>query len=401
MKRSYLLPVLVVMLALAGLAVWIARNTYWAEVQVPQPLQGEAATNPTYGAQKLVALLGGQAQRLRLASERSAQPGVLVLAHFEWSLIDRRRSDLQRWVQQGGHLVVDDSTASDAQFETWSGISKEFPKAKRPTDTAADDADASAEATAGQPMAPAGPRRRDTCGQYTVSPPVQFLRTLWLCDLHGFGWLASSSPVLWSLRNDNGYQALRVAVGRGTVTRVKGEVFGSRELLRADNGLLFAYVAQLHRGQRVSFLAQTQAPPLAALIWHFAAPVVLLVALALLLWLWRGAVRFGPLSAATDPARRSLAEQIRGTANFALRFGAGRSLRIAAQRALFEAARQRIVGFAHLPADSQAAALSMASGLEPQVLSNALAERDRSGHELIDDLTSLVLVRRALLNLRT
>ena len=54
--------------------------------------------------------------------------------------------------------------------------------------------------------------------------------------------------------------------------------------------------------------------------------------------LWRGGVRFGPLTAASETARRSLAEQIRGTGQFVLRHGGGEALHAAAVRALNEAA---------------------------------------------------------------
>lgn len=381
MTRKYL-PILIVVLALASLAAWIARHTYWAPISVPQAPTGEALTNPRYAAQRLVALLGGHARRLHLAADLPRPAGVLVLANFKWSLIDQRQQQLEQWVEQGGQLLVDESTANDVKFEKWSRIVSNVPK---PTESEASASVVHAMAVGTEP-----------CSDFQVSPQVRFLRNLRLCGVKRWGWLSTSREPLWSVNNEDGYQALRVSVGRGSVTRIHGEIDGNSMLLRADNGLLFAYAAQLGRGQDVSFLTETQAMPLIALIWHYGAPVVMLALLALVLGLWRGGVRFGPLSQATDPARRSLGEQIRGTAHFALRFGAGGALRGAAARALAESARSHLVGYGHMSRLEQTAALAAASGLPAAQLAWSLADRPRTRHELTNDVASLVLARRLL-----
>jgi hypothetical protein len=73
----------------------------------------------------------------------------------------------------------------------------------------------------------------------------------------------------------------------------------------------------------VHFLTESEHPSLLALIWMYGAPVVGLAAAWLLLALWRNGVRFGSIVGTAPAARRSLAEQIRGTGQFALRFGGG------------------------------------------------------------------------------
>ena len=37
----------VVLLAVVALAIWVSRNVYWAEVQVPTPLRGKQPTSRT------------------------------------------------------------------------------------------------------------------------------------------------------------------------------------------------------------------------------------------------------------------------------------------------------------------------------------------------------------------
>ena len=82
-----------------------------------------------------------------------------------------------------------------------------------------------------------------------------------------------------------------------------------------------------------------------SLTWRFGAPAVLLLLAAVALGLWRSGTRFGPRVAVTQTARRSLAEQIRGTGQFALRFGGGEALHAATLRALRDAAIRRVPSY--------------------------------------------------------
>jgi hypothetical protein len=116
-----------------------------------------------------------------------------------------------------------------------------------------------------------------------------------------------------------------------------------------------------------------------------------LVALAL----WRGAVRFGPLAAPQHGARRSLAEQIRGTGQFALRHGSGQSLHAACVRALDEAAQRRVKSYAGLPADERVAALAQLTGFDREALAAAIHHPGlRNAHELRRTIALLEAARR-------
>jgi hypothetical protein len=114
--------------------------------------------------------------------------------------------------------------------------------------------------------------------------------------------------------------------------------------------------------------------------------------------LWRGAVRFGPLAAGPHAARRSLAEQIRGTGAFALRDGSGISLHAACVRALEEAAQRRVKSYARLSADERCAALARLTGFDQSALAAALDHpRVRSAHELRRTIALLEAARRQTL----
>ncbi len=96
--------------------------------------------------------------------------------------------------------------------------------------------------------------------------------------------------------------------------------------------------------------------------------------------------------------RRSLAEQIRGTGRFALHHDGGEPLHAAAARALDEAARTRVAGYAGLAPRDRVTALAGAAGVAPAALDAALHDsRERSPHELRDTVALLETVRRALI----
>jgi hypothetical protein len=126
--------------------------------------------------------------------------------------------------------------------------------------------------------------------------------------------------------------------------------------------------------------------------------VVALTLALVALVLWRGGVRFGPLAAAPDAARRSLVEQIRGTGQFELRHGSGDSLHTACVRALDEAARRRVSIYAGLSADQRAAALARLTGFDHDALARAARHgRVRRSHDLRSTIALLEAARRRTL----
>jgi hypothetical protein len=144
----------------------------------------------------------------------------------------------------------------------------------------------------------------------------------------------------------------------------------------------------------VHFLSEDDQPSLLALAWQHGAPVVCLVMALVALVLWRRGVRFGPLAAPPAASRRSLAEQIRGTGQFALRYG-GESLHAATVRALDETATRRIPGFARLDAGGRAAAVAALTGIDgPAIAAAAGGGSSRTQTELRRAIALLETARR-------
>jgi uncharacterized protein DUF4350 len=387
MRRTSIISLLVGA-SLVAVVSWIASHTYWADTKVPMRPRGEALVNPFYAVQRFAESLGARTAWDRTLAIPPAD-SVIVLSDWHWSLSKSRREALERWVESGGRLVVDGRLASGQdEFELWSGIARE---------------DRELEDT----QKPAGSTRDGTCRALqeerdgTPAGEPDALRH-WVCDFDGGSSLASDRNARWALRDASGIQAMRVQVGRGSVTVINATPFRNRHLFDGDHGWLFVTSTQLGRGDDVHFLSEGAQASLLVLLWRRGGPVVVLTLALISLVLWRVGVRFGPLAAAQPAARRSLAEQIRGTGQFALRHGGGGSLLAAASRALDEAARRRIPGYARLSTKGRASALARLTGFDWHALAAAIHHDGlRRSHDLRSTITLLETARRQTLIERT
>jgi len=366
---------------LAVLVVWIASHTYWADTQIPMPPKGEALTNPFYAAEKFVRALGGRATRDRVFAVPPSD-AVVVLSGWHWSVVRTRREALERWVESGGRLVVDrDLVTGGDDFEQWSGIKRKYWGAddRRPSRIGS------------EWCRPFDESFGDTSQAAT---PAQFS----ICGVWFSTSLLSDKPIVWALRDVSGIQAMRVAVGRGSVTVINATPFSYQRFLDGDHGRLLVAATELRRDDSVHFLSEGDSPTLLALVWQSGGPVVALSLLAVALLMWRGAVRLGPPAMPAAAERRSLAEQIRGTGEFALRHGDGDALHAASVRAFEEAARRRVSGYTGLSAKDRGAALERLSGINAtELLSAAYDPRSHDPHQLRSAIAVLEAARRHML----
>jgi hypothetical protein len=346
------------------------------------PPKREALINPFYAVQRFADALGAHTAWDRMLVV-PPDDSVLVVSAWHWNLSTQRRRSIQRWVESGGRLIVDANlTGGETEFTEWTGVGREY----REPDAAALEA----------------ARAGDNCRsveqeENPPSSPDPDSRRYWMCDLDALSFLTSSTHPEWSLRDAAGIQVARVHIGRGKVTVINGTPFRGQRVFEGDHGWLFVAATQLRRGDVVHFLSEDEHPSLLALLWQYGAPVVALGLGVVILALWRGAVRFGPLAGLQEAARRSLAEQIRGVGQFALRYGSGQSLHAATVRALDEAARQRIPNYARLATKERAEAMMHITGFAWHDLAAAFTARARGGNELRNTIALLEATRRQLL----
>ncbi|MCR5884352.1 DUF4350 domain-containing protein [Rhizobacter sp. J219] len=395
---------------LLGLVAWLASCTEWAEVEVPTPARGEAARNRHYAAQALLRRLGTTVATPENLAQLPPAGATLLLTSWHWDIFPERAQRLRQWVEDGGQLVIFSDNLNQKQLKGWLPVRwLEPPRRQKPRDDEAADAEENEDSDeddieAAEPRQMAVLRRlkmpcHDTAEPDSVAPHYAgTARHYKLCGFIYSGWkLQPNGPALWSIDGRDGPLLLRVAKGRGTVTVIQPVgLLDNDRVLQSDNGLAAVAALQARRGSTVWFVTEEARPSLLAWLWQEAAAVVLLAAAALVLALWRGARRFGPLAALAATGRRSMAEQIAGTAQF-LRKQGPEALLAAQIRALEAAARSHIRLYDTLDRGQRAAAIAKHTGQDAAALSSALDKSlARKRHDLPATLELLETARRLL-----
>jgi hypothetical protein len=385
----------VAVLVAVGLLAWLGSQMSFKEIKVPVALQGEAARNPFYAAIRLSRELGAEATWERVFTQ-PPDNAVIFLSAWNWTLSKARRERLERWVEAGGRLIVDGSMIGGfEEFERWSGVGEADEEIADAEEGADEDEDEEVLDGDGDFLAQF---RERMCTRLVEDISERGFK---VCGIEHARSLTSSRKLLWALRDERKIHALRTSVGRGSVTVINAVPFRFRGFLEGDHPTLFVRMVQLHRGDSIVFLSEGDHDSLLRLLWRFGAPALLLLAGFVALSLWRAGARFGPPIPATMTARRSLAEQIRGTGQFALRFGGGQALHAAALRALRDAAVQHFPNYDQMASETRVAAIAKASGTSADELGPAMNYSGaRNLHELYDAIALLESTRRRLLSTR-
>ena len=298
---------------------------------IPMPPKGEALRNPFYAAQRFAEALGA-----RTAWDREltapARDGVIVLSGWHWTLSANGASSaraLGRVGRAAGGRSGDLSGGED-EFEAWSGIVRDISQAGKQRTTRT----STRRERQSVPAVQRGRRRTGRRGNGREPPSVVRCDLAVLPDAR-----TSRRPGRFGTQPGCRRYAWRSAAG--SVTVINASPFRYREPARRRPRPLFVAATGLRRGDDVHFLSEDDHPSLLALVWRYGAPVVVLAL---------GAGRRSACGAAPsgsgrsqrrrNGARRSLAEQIRGTGSS--RCGTAAASRCTPQcvRALDEAARR-------------------------------------------------------------
>jgi hypothetical protein len=425
MQRDWIIG-LIVTAALGLIGWWIVSNTEWREETVQLPLQGPAREDPMYASAKLVEQLGANVVRRTDLSLLPPPNAVLLLGSDHWNLFSGQEAALRSWVENGGRLVLSQSLVQrDEMFGAWIRITA---RDHREEDTAEDEEASDEEAPdeessdkeapdeamgSNEPDAPRSESDPDECSTFVertepTAPAATTPRRMLpvskytVCGLSDWDTLelkaqpAGAVQRIWSLDSKRGPAVLRLATGRGSVTVLSDDApLRWRTPLERDNAKFLVAITQLARGDDVWFVTQEDAEALLQLVWKLGWPVVVLLTLALVLTLWRDMARFGPLAANPSPARRSLGEQIRGTAEFLVRYRRAAALLAAQKRALDEAAARSIRGWQSMSESARDAALAQLARVDPAALARARTLPARAhAHDYAQAIALLEHVRR-------
>ena len=378
---------LAIVVLLAILGIWVARNTYWDDTLVPVPPQGEAATNAYYSVQHLATALGIRSSFIVSLNAVPPNKGALLIDGFQGDMTHTHVDELAPWVESGGRLIItDDVVRADPKFQVWSGITLgarfDPPEKDKPNP----------------------PRRgpEDDCASLDVATDGKITdKPLTICLPPGeFGLVSKRTPA-WSLANRYGLQVLRVNIGRGSVTVIpRYSLISNKNLIRHEHAEIFVTASQLVRGDALYIVNVARAETLIALVWRLAAPAVVFFGVGMLCIILRQLPRFGPPLPPPAMVRRSLAEQIRANAAFAWRTRKLTALRAAVRRALDETAKKRIAAYSSLDIRKRVNAIAAWAGIDSKALNSAMTEDAVAAPQV--QRTAIVLLEQArrLLNAR-
>ena len=378
--REHGLAAFIALALLIG-GVWLALNTEWVEVKVPDPLKGPALLDPNHRLKQFATRLGAEVSAPTNLDQMPPRDATLLLSSLDWNLMPGRAERLRAWVEGGGHLWMpytgnpgdglDWIPVQHRKFKRAAASAASAPKAAEHDDDDDDESD-STPAPAPAPRAGPKPRCPGVSEAPGTTPAFGTPRSFDAC-LYGIDELVPKTAPQWGLREPRGLVVARVAVGLGSVTVTSAYMpWNNQQLLRGDNAELAAATLRIHRGQALWFVQNEARAPLVSFLWSSGTPAVLLFGIALGLALWRAAVRFGPWLAPLPTARRSVAEQIRGTSEF-IRHHGGAALHAAQLGALGDAARTRLQGYDTLDLEARARAVAKAVRLDAAALARAMS----------------------------
>lgn len=369
--RDLGIQLLAVVLTLA-LAWWVYEQTEWVDQPVDTPAKGEALRNENHAVQALARKLGVQVTQARSLDRLPPQGATLWLDSSNWNFFEGRDQALYRWVESGGHLVVPAWFLQDEGFQKWANVIDDTWEAEDDDDAEpADDADAT-EGSGGEdqglPVPP--PQAKDDDDNCPLLPEWTDGARAWpdregLKVCHpGRDVLRTPTRPIWALLGykADGAWALRVRRGQGTLTVVQSAPWNNYRLFEADHALLATAVLDFAPGRQVWWVTEESRESLWSLAWNRGWPALLAGLLLIAALVWRGTPRFGPPLGLPPLARRSMSEQVRGTAGFLGRHGRDALLK-AQQRALDEAARLHVRNWARMDLRDRGRALAAATGL--------------------------------------
>jgi hypothetical protein len=340
------LPIVGAVIAVVAIS-WLATRLERITEKERVGASGEARRNPFLAAQRLVRRMGFASTEVKAAPDLDRLPAraVLILPNRRQALTPEHRARLFRWVEGGGHLVLETE---------YLGVRDPYADAL-------------------------GVRRDRAEPRSGHDGPVTLSHAPGPFEVAGLGsrqrLIAPSAGVRSRVDKGWGLQLLQIARGRGLVTVVTDLAFAENHLIgKADNAeFLWQLVQSLPESREVFVFNRIERLSLWEWLIDHALAVLIAGTALLALWLWRIGPRFGPLAADPQPVRRRLLDHLRASGRFYWSHqGRGRLIDAAREACLARLARAH-PGFATLPAGERAGRLAAYAGIREAEATRLLA----------------------------
>ncbi|HVQ24826.1 MAG TPA: DUF4350 domain-containing protein, partial [Planctomycetota bacterium] len=263
---------------------------------------------------------------------------------------------LHEYVAHGGHLIVESERYSgdDPVFETL-GIAR-------------DEIDERATSISAFELLFSGPLARPNRPDDRGLVPARLepgAEALWVFFSGGEA-LSTEAATTVTLGDEDNLRMLQFRLGEGVVTAVNDIEFAENwQIGRNDNAEFLWRLLQRTPALEAVAIYRGRSQALGAWLWTHAAPVLGVLALLVLVLLWRALPRLGPVLPDPEPGRRRMLDHLSASGQFLWSSERRNTLlHAAARRAMAEVAR-RYPHVALMPEPEQASFLHARFGLAP------------------------------------
>lgn len=343
-QRTVILLLVALLVLAAGL--WLSRYFEWKIEELDLGQSDTARKDQFLAAQRFLALQGVRGQTLRSFSlldnlrwqdEQLNVDDTLILLNAHKLLKDQRFTALLDWVGRGGTVIAStDNVFIGNNTETRDLLLEHFELEVVRVDDDEDvadgeqpDADDTATSALDDDEESDPAEAADLTEEEKIAADLH-LRCEFLSNIVDVNFAQEKDPLQidygggtsfnfygeepesWS-GDDDGVHLAAFTWGNGRVIiNSDNHIWNNRRIDCHDHA--YALWKLINPNGKVWFLVNQDAPSLWSVLWQSTPYGALAALLALALWLWAKAVRFGPILTRTDSGRRSLAEHIHASA---------------------------------------------------------------------------------------
>jgi hypothetical protein len=434
-KRDFIL-VAILIAAIIGLAMWFTRTYEWRTEETDVGLQGEALRNDLLAAQRFLEKTGSTVTNVpgvQEITEMPARTDVVVVPTQRYDFSRERTERFRKWIEAGGHLIVtarrfkrkssqhtdplldplgvkfadaeDDNESENPQSETSDKTTDTTDgDSDEKTTNAGTDTETAINTTAGTGTdsnsgADAdGDTDIDTDAVVVKIDDESELLRVRFDPRQSLEVMGETEPD-WYVADEESIYLVEFRIGDGWLTIVNDFDFMTNDEIRDNDHAAFLWRLvhiDANRGT-VWFIHRDDMPALSDLIWQNFKPIVIVICVILLAWLWSASRRFGPLLADPQPVRRSLREHIRASGYFIWKAQQRTQLLRSVQRALHTEIETLHPGWSQLDDAALHKRLAELTGMPIEVIQAAL-EADNVANEtsFINYVDTLETIRKKL-----
>lgn len=399
--RTVVLLSIVLLMLVAG--IWLSRYFEWKIEEIDLGQTDVARKDQFLAAQRFLALQGVRGQTLRSFSlldnlrwqdEQLSLDDTLILLNAHKLLKDQRFTALLDWVERGGTVIAstdnvfignntetrdlllehfelevlrfDDEDVEDSEYADADNLTTSTPDSDEKSDPA-EAADLTEEEKIAEDL-------RLRCDFFSKIVDVHFAQEQDPLQIDYSGGNSfdfyGEEPDSWSGDNDGVHLAVFTWGNGRVIINSDNHIWNNRRIDCHDHA--YALWKLINPNGKVWFLVNQEAPSLWSVLWQSTPYGALAALLALALWLWAKAARFGPILTRTESGRRSLAEHIHASATLLWRRQQHPYLVTLLRNELQQHLRSHFPQFENLSAAEQIAHLQTLTTLSEAELETAL-----------------------------